>query len=836
MSRQFSILYLLSATLFLTAGCTPQQPFFFREDGDLSHYIGKATDIEFPDVEAASLDEVTGALPPMTLGNPDPKEIWELTLEEAVRIALANSKVIRTLPGIGFGQTDPTPDTLQNNPDRIPTVFDPALTETGNGFTSPLGVEAALADFDANFDSFVRWDKTVRPQNVAGFVTAFRPEAFSQELGTFQAQLSKTTAAGTTWYLRHNVNYDWNNAVASRLFASDWGTSLEAEFSQPLLQGNGVQFTRIYGPRQTSAFGNAAALGARRPEQYRGVMIARINANIALADFEAQVLNMVSDVENAYWNLYLAYRNLDTLVEGRNMSLDTWRDVQAEREVGKGDAQDEAQARHQYFEFEGAVEEAQNQVFTAERNLRYMMGLAATDGRLIRPADEPTTAEVHFDWSDIHAEAMVRSVNLRRQKDQIKRRELELIAAKNLLLPELNAGGIYRWRGLGDDLIDPSGNPPFSPGDSVDERSRKRLDNAYATMSDGEFQEWSLALNLSVPLGFRRELAGVRNAELRMARDRAVLQEMELELSHDMAGVLGDLEKSYKLAQTRFNQRLAAQIELEGWEAQEEAGLAVRQASLDRKLDAQRRLATSEINYYRALIDYNKAIVQMHLRKGSLLEYNGVYLAEGPWPAKAYFDATRRARARDASYYLDYGFTRPKVISRGKYQQHAGRGDVILEAGPALPLDGAPEPIPAPEPEPMPPSASDLEPKPDATSSLGRAAPQIVQARPATQPPRHAGSNHRPKPNANKYDLGSLNLKLLAGNTTQPRTTSSDQQPAVRQVSHQEVGSVASGTQPQDPQGQWKGLKESSPPRESAAGPSPAEPGQTASGWRSASH
>ena len=58
----------------------------------------------------------------------------------------------------------------------------------------------------------------------------------------------------------------------------------------------------------------------------------------------------------------------------------------------------------------------------------------------------------------------------------------------------------------------------------------------------------------------------------------------------------------------------------------------------------------------------------MHCRKGSALDYNGVYLSEGPWPGKAYFDAMRRARQRDASMYLDYGFTMPGIVSRGPYQ------------------------------------------------------------------------------------------------------------------------------------------------------------------------
>ena len=45
-------------------------------------------------------------------------------------------------------------------------------------------------------------------------------------------------------------------------------------------------------------------------------------------------------------------------------------------------------------------------LFRVENRLRYLMGLAHTDGRLIRPIDEPTTAQVHFDWPTIHAESL----------------------------------------------------------------------------------------------------------------------------------------------------------------------------------------------------------------------------------------------------------------------------------------------------------------------------------------------------------------------------------------------------------------------------------------------
>jgi hypothetical protein len=80
-----------------------------------------------------------------------------------------------------------------------------------------------------------------------------------------------------------------------------------------------------------------------------------------------------------------------------------------------------------------------------------------------------------------------------------------------------------------------------------------------------------------------------------------------------------------------------------------------------------------------------RGIAAVHFRKGSLLEYDGVYLSEGPWPAKAQWDAHRLARQRDASHYLNYGFTRPKVISRGKYNQNAGDQDVPGLGGSARP-------------------------------------------------------------------------------------------------------------------------------------------------------
>src|SRR3989304_4064846 len=104
MRRQLSSLAMVSAAVVLAAaGCSPQQPFYFSRPKGGDHYVGVAQQIEYPDLETASLDEVNGAKAPLTLDNPKPDSYWDLGLEESIRIALANSSVMRSMRGMQFG-------------------------------------------------------------------------------------------------------------------------------------------------------------------------------------------------------------------------------------------------------------------------------------------------------------------------------------------------------------------------------------------------------------------------------------------------------------------------------------------------------------------------------------------------------------------------------------------------------------------------------------------------------------------------------------------------------------------------------------------------------------
>jgi outer membrane protein TolC len=707
------------ALLFFPA-CTHDCSLCRFKQHDLEHYKHAASRIEEPDIEHAHCEDVASAPPPLTVLSGPPAEYYNLPLEEAIHVALQNAKVMRDLGGL-----------VVRSPATARTIHDPAIVETDPRF----GIEAALSAFDAQFSTRAFFEKNDRALNNVFFGGG--TTLLEQDLASFSTQLRKRAATGTELTVRHTADYDANNAPGNT-FPSAWNINYEIEARHPLLQGAGADFNRIHGPSQ-------------QPGISSGVLIARVNTDISLADFEAGVRDLVSDVENAYWDLYFAYRDLDAKIAARNQALETWRTIEARYRAERtgGEAAEEAQAREQYFRFEEEVQNAlggrllegththsgstggtlrgNGGVLVAERRLRLIMGVPVSDGRLLRPADEPVMARVVFDWSQVVPEALARRVELRRQKWVIQRRELELTAARNFLLPRLDGVGRYRWRGFGRDLIDP------------DRSDESPFDSAFKNLTSGDFQEWQLGFEMSLPLGFRQAHVTVRNAQIQLARERAVLESQEREIIHDLSNSVADLERAYTVAQTNYNRRMAVKQQLAALKAAyDDAG---KLPPLDVKLDAQRRLTDAEIAYYRSIVEYAIALKNVHLEKGSLLDYNEIFLAEGPWPGKAYDDAAQRQRRRGRAWpVLDYVLKRRTLVSRGEVPQQTTPPINLDALAPppeeVIPLPGSPPGVdgaPPPSPEVPPLPAPELPPG---------AAPRVFV--PETPPPQSQDRTAQP--------------------------------------------------------------------------------------------
>ena len=90
--------------------------------------------------------------------------------------------------------------------------------------------------------------------------------------------------------------------------------------------------------------------------------------------------------------------------------------------------------------------------------------------------------------------------------------------------------------------------------------------------------------------------------------------------------------------------------------------------------------ATAEVTFYTSVVEYQKALTDLHFRKGTLLELNNVHLAEGMWTPEAYNDALRRAWAR--SYALDAPDVDPVHPEPENFERHGWIGGVdMIDAG-----------------------------------------------------------------------------------------------------------------------------------------------------------
>ena len=594
----------IGSTVF--AGCNTTNRFrAWKDSSQTSYFQSFITQVEYPDLSTPIENGVSQSLLPFSIENPSELQTFDLSLRDAVQAALQSSDVLRSIGG-----------SVVAAPQGQATSYDAALSDL-----NPLGgVEAALAAFDAQVSSRLFWQKNDRPINfdASGGAGNFFVPINVQTQGIFTNQIQKRTATGAQYAVRLNTIYDRNNG-RNRQFNSDFSGFVEAEYRQPLMQGSGTTFNRIAGPNSV-------------PGQYNGVLIARINTDISIADFEDAVIRLINDVEGAYWELYFAYRAVEAQASGRESSFETWQRIKAWKDAGMTAQTEEPQALATFYQFEASLNDAlagTNGLYAVEQRLRYIMGMPPSDGRLIKPSDEPILAEVSFDWQASICDALTQRVEVRRQEWTIKRRELELIASRLNRRPRLDALTQYRWRGLGDHLIE--------------ERDRDNQFNSLVqNILEGNFQEWQAGLEWQYNVGLRQASAAVRHAQLNLAREMSILKEQQLRISHDLSNASRQIVSRYYQMQKNFNRIQADEERVRVLKENKERDKGLGPVTFLNQ--AQLQLANSKTAFYRSLIDYNLSLRDFHREKGSLLGYNQVSLAEEALNGSAVAGAYDRGR------------------------------------------------------------------------------------------------------------------------------------------------------------------------------------------------
>ena len=612
-----------TATVLLAAllsqGCAgpgARLQYLIGEDKTVEHYRDYATAIEYPTEAEARESDPNLFRAPRRITSLEEVSQRHIKLDECIKMALSNSTILRD--DQSFGSPG---NALLANPSRVASVYDAAIQETSFLFGN-RGVDAALADFDPIFTSNLQAGKSEDPQNTANLGLQ-AGDVLAEDTGQFQARLEKSLANSGTVAIQHDWNYSQNNL--QRLFPSAYTGSIQAEYRQPLLAGGGTEFTRIAGPIAQGVRGVSGVS--------QGVLISRINSDISLVDFEQSVTTLVRDVETKYWDLYLAMQLYESEIK-TFQDIIKFRDFISVRNDARGP---EAEAANRLYESDARIKGSLADVLSAEYRLRRLLGLPLNDGEFLTPVDKPTEAPLIPNWESSLLESLANRPELRRQKWEIRSLELQLKAAKNLSRPRLDLVSQYRINGFGDKLL----------GEEDDDgQTDAGYASAYESLTQGDNTGWGAGLQFSMPLGLRLARAQVRNYELRLRKAKSVLQEQEQEIARELNNAILEMDRWYLLAESGSKRVAAAEDFTITSVLREKAEDRERTVDdLSRVLGSKITSREADQSYLRSIIEYNKAITELNFRKGTLLQANSIYLAEGQWNPAAYDDAKRRGEA-----------------------------------------------------------------------------------------------------------------------------------------------------------------------------------------------
>ena len=592
--RSFGVVVLFCAAI---AGC--RQPYFITQLDYTRHNAVVAA----PDPIETEIPETVFA-EPRTIAAPSRADRWELSLEDARRIALQNNKRIKV---VSYLQDDGISPGRASLP-RLPRVSSPlAQARAGVRYWQPE-IERRLAEFDTFFEIGGAWQRLDR-QSASLIETGtqqstFQQDAFGSSIGSgafginqtggadtdglsrpptiggpTAVQLGKRNATGGQTVFGYRLDYQRDEPVTTFTSAKNpfWRSSLELSFQQPLLQGAGVEHNR-----------------AR-------ILIARAFLQEQIKEFERNVHALVLSVEQAYWQLYFAYYDLYSREVGVEQALITWQQESKRRQVGPGTGASVAQAAEQYHFFLAARQQAESRLLSAEQSLRQRLGLPPDDGRQIVPSDAPTIAEYKPNWSVGVKEAMDQRPELAGQRFTIRAGELELQRQKNGLLPDLTLTTRYTITGLDDEL-----------------------DQSIDRLTDNTYTDWYLGIRYRRQVGGRSANTAVRRAQLELSQERAALRDLEHSILADLKEAFELVINSYTLIQTQHQRRLAAADQLQAHREYYRIG----RTRLNVLLEAQTAFADAMRDESQAIAQYNQALILWEHARGTILQSQNVVIAE----------------------------------------------------------------------------------------------------------------------------------------------------------------------------------------------------------------
>ncbi len=425
---------------------------------------------------------------------------------------------------------------------------------------------------------------------------------------------------------RNNTNFNQTSGLTTDASTRTYFSNLGVTFNQPLFRNRRVDNTR------------------------RQIRIQRKRLQQSDADFRRQTIDIISQVQRAYWDLVFALRNQQNQVANVNLAKENLRQVEVRIEVGTAAPLARAEVATELANREGELLSATQQVSTTENTLKTLLLREPTAPEWTQsfvPTDTPVYSDAPVIVEDAIKDAIDNRPELRRLRLQREITAIDIDYFKNQTKPRIDLVSSVSLGGLslGNQNIDDITTQQFTGNDEI---LRQRLNlllppanqipNPIITIpgtpgffNGGSFQSignlfrsdapsYSVGVTFELPFRNTTAKANLAGARVQEQQTAAQTRSQEQTVVADVRNAVQAVETSRQRILTARRARENAEIQLEGERKLYEVGRSTTFLLFQRE-NALTNARNAEI---RAETDYNKALSDLQRATSTTFRLNNI--------------------------------------------------------------------------------------------------------------------------------------------------------------------------------------------------------------------
>ena len=423
-------------------------------------------------------------------------------------------------------------------------------------------------------------------------------ESVVSDIVTLNTGVSQAVGWGGGSY---QLNFNNNRAATTNFFSSfnpSYRSNFQASYTQPLLRGFRIDPTR------------------------QQIQVTRINRDIADIDLRQTITNTVSAVRDAYWELVYATQTVAVQQQALELAEALVRDNEARVEIGTLAPIDVVQALSEAAARRQTLAQAEQALATAELALKQLIVGGTNDEYWrvsLNPIDLPTLDLAPIDLEETIRRALEERTDLERSRRQLDINEVNLSSMRNQRLPSLDLTGSYQLQGQGGTRFVRSGL-----GGTVLTEVPGGINDAFDQLVDADYPVWTVQLDVSYPIGPSAADAAYARAQLQTQQVQAQLRQLELQVATEVTNAVIQIRAISRRIEAATAARELAEEQLAAEQSRFEAGLSTNFFVVQ----AQRDLSAAQDTELRAILDQQKALIELDRVQRTSLSQAGIQIVQ----------------------------------------------------------------------------------------------------------------------------------------------------------------------------------------------------------------